>query len=234
MAKVLRNQADRPGGLGENRTEIGNITTTTNPDAAKPLRVALVGEDESLLLALRKVVEAEANWTLDGYVNLNAKEVLAVVQATRPDLLLIGNCVPGRTDLQIIGHLRALLPALPIVILGAHSDARGVLDTLSIGGYRPAFRPLEPREFPLAPCHPPLTVRECQILSLMDEGLIYKEIRARLGLSAGLMNKLLHGLFKRLGAHNRAEAVNHWHRLAGSCSISWTEDRLAGGIYLHT
>jgi DNA-binding NarL/FixJ family response regulator len=58
-----------------------------------------------------------------------------------------------------------------------------------------------------------LAAREERILGCLEEGLLYKEISGRLGLSYSLLRKLQHRIFIRLNAANRTEAVKRWHRL---------------------
>lgn len=65
----------------------------------------------------------------------------------------------------------------------------------------------------LYPCGT-LTGREEEILALLKTGQTYKEIRYGLSLSPSLVNKLARRIFKKLGAHNRAEAVNHWEEFS--------------------
>ena len=52
-----------------------------------------------------------------------------------------------------------------------------------------------------------LTAREAQILALLAEGLVNKEIAARLGISRHTVKTHLAALFHKLGVTTRAEAV---------------------------
>lgn len=62
-----------------------------------------------------------------------------------------------------------------------------------------------------APHGPPnpqaLTAREAQILALLADGLVNKEIAARLGISRHTVKSHLDALFHKLGVATRAEAV---------------------------
>ncbi|MEP6687811.1 MAG: response regulator transcription factor [Gemmatimonadales bacterium] len=53
----------------------------------------------------------------------------------------------------------------------------------------------------------PLTAREAQILALLAEGLVNKQIAARLGISRHTVKTHLAALFHKLGVSTRAEAV---------------------------
>jgi two-component system, NarL family, nitrate/nitrite response regulator NarL len=52
-----------------------------------------------------------------------------------------------------------------------------------------------------------LTAREAQILALLAEGMVNKEIAARLGISRHTVKTHLAALFHKLGVTTRAEAV---------------------------
>lgn len=53
----------------------------------------------------------------------------------------------------------------------------------------------------------PLTAREAQVLALLAEGLVNKQIAARLGISRHTVKTHLAALFHKLGVSTRAEAV---------------------------
>ena len=64
-------------------------------------------------------------------------------------------------------------------------------------------------------CLSALSEREEQVVLLLESGMAFKQIEDRLHLGHSLVNKLGRRIFKKLDAHNRAEAVSHWRRLAG-------------------
>jgi DNA-binding NarL/FixJ family response regulator len=59
-----------------------------------------------------------------------------------------------------------------------------------------------------------LNERESQVLQLLGQGLLYKEIANRLQISEAVLKKLQHHAFQKLDAHNRTEASNKWRHLA--------------------
>jgi DNA-binding NarL/FixJ family response regulator len=58
-----------------------------------------------------------------------------------------------------------------------------------------------------APSVEALSAREAQILALLAEGLVNKQIAARLGISRHTVKSHLAALFHKLGVSTRAEAV---------------------------
>ena len=55
-----------------------------------------------------------------------------------------------------------------------------------------------------------LSSREKDVLSGLAEGLLYKEISQKLGMSYSAVHKHQHNIFKKLRVTNRSEAIRIW------------------------
>ncbi len=55
-----------------------------------------------------------------------------------------------------------------------------------------------------------LSDREQQVLALLAEGLLYKEISDRLGITVGTIKQHIHRMYEKLHVQNRTEAVNRY------------------------
>jgi len=55
-----------------------------------------------------------------------------------------------------------------------------------------------------------LSEREQQVLALLAEGLLYKEIGDRLGITVGTIKQHIHRMYEKLHVQNRTEAVNRY------------------------
>lgn len=55
-----------------------------------------------------------------------------------------------------------------------------------------------------------ITDREREILELLAEGLLYKEISLRIGLTEGAIKQHIHRMYEKLHVQNRTEAVNRF------------------------
>lgn len=55
-----------------------------------------------------------------------------------------------------------------------------------------------------------LSLREKQVLELLAEGLLYKEISDRLGISVGTIKQHIHRIYGKMHVQNRTEAVNRF------------------------
>lgn len=58
----------------------------------------------------------------------------------------------------------------------------------------------------------PLTDRELELLHLLKEGLLYKEIASNLSITVGTVKQHIHKIYKKLHVSNRTEAVNKLRR----------------------
>lgn len=58
----------------------------------------------------------------------------------------------------------------------------------------------------------PLTPRQTQVISLIADGLIKKEIADRLGVANRTVECHIENIFKRLSVHTQAHAVSVWLR----------------------
>jgi two-component system, NarL family, response regulator LiaR len=57
-----------------------------------------------------------------------------------------------------------------------------------------------------------LTPREKEVLVLLAEGLLYKEIASAMGISVGNLKQKVHRIYKKLDANNRTEALNKYKK----------------------
>jgi DNA-binding NarL/FixJ family response regulator len=127
--------------------------------------------------------------------------------ANSPALVILGDALPRGWALRAVrAGARAVLPrtaSADAIVAAVEAAAAGlvvlpsdaVLDAPQATAARGAVAPA------------PLTAREAQILALLAEGLVNKEIAARLGISRHTVKTHLAALFHKLGVTTRAEAV---------------------------
>ena len=53
-----------------------------------------------------------------------------------------------------------------------------------------------------------LTDRETELLTLMSEGLLYKEIATQMGITTGTVKQHIHKIYGKLEVNNKTEALN--------------------------
>jgi two-component system, NarL family, response regulator LiaR len=55
-----------------------------------------------------------------------------------------------------------------------------------------------------------LTPREKEVITLLDQGLFYKEIAEKMSITVGNVKQKAHAIYQKLGASNRTEALNKY------------------------
>jgi two-component system nitrate/nitrite response regulator NarL len=127
--------------------------------------------------------------------------------ASAPVLVLLGDALPrgwpvravragARAVLQRTASADAIVAAVEAAAAGLVVLPGDVLTEVPQGTAAGATAPPEQ-----------LTAREAQILALLAEGLVNKQIAARLGISRHTVKTHLAALFHKLGVSTRAEAV---------------------------
>jgi DNA-binding NarL/FixJ family response regulator len=200
-----------------------------------PIRVAVADDHPVVRDGLVAMLETQADFTIVGQV-ATGSEALALVRASRPDVLLLDLEMPG---LDGVGVLRGLhgagVPTRVIIFTVFDTDERiiaaveaGAAGYLLKGAPREevfaAVRAVAAGRSLLAPVAasavlrrvrgevagaggPSLTPREQGVLEQLARGLGNKQIAAALGISERTVKFHISSLFTKLGAANRTDAV---------------------------
>ena len=219
--------------------------------AGHGLRIALVTDDEATRLAARKVVVAQRDgWSLDTYLpcchasgasRLTQKsprsgEETDHASAIPPDIILIGLTSPELPQYACVRKLKALSPAVPVVIISGRCDGESIVQGCMAGADGWLVNPVAPanlaraissvaqgvpllcEETAKALVHflrrkgtslyaHDLTAREQEIVGCLSAMLSDKEISDRLAINKHTLHVHLVHLYKKLGVHSRRQAV---------------------------
>jgi two-component system NarL family response regulator len=156
-------------------------------------------------------------------------EALAVVEKERPDVLLLDLRMPNLDGVAVTARLQPQFPALAIVILSTYDTDDDILRALRAGAKAYLLKDTPPDE--LANCvrtvhsgrnyvsakvgaklaaqatQTSLTFRELDVIKLIAQGCLNKEIADRLFITEGTVKSHTSALFVKLGVTNRTEAV---------------------------
>lgn len=168
----------------------------------------------------------------------DGEEALAKVLKGNFDIAVLDISMPGRSGLEILKELKAIRPALPILILSMYpeelyavrafkSGASGYLSKesaptelitairkVSSGGKYVSPSLAESLALNLSddnskPLHDKLSSREYQILCMIASGKTGKEIAAELNLSAKTVSTYRARVLEKMGLHSNAELTHY-------------------------
>jgi DNA-binding NarL/FixJ family response regulator len=166
-----------------------------------------------------------------------AEEALRKIPAQPPDVVLMDINLPGKSGVECVGELKAILPALQIIMLTIEEDARRVFASLEAGASGYLVKNLPPAKIleaieevhrggsPMSSqvarlvvqtfqtrsrskgLEEDLTPREEEILNLLTRGYRSKEIADALGIATQTVNVHLRNIYEKLHVRSRTEAV---------------------------
>lgn len=195
------------------------------PVTARP-RLVIADDHRLILDAFGYLIASVA--TVVGTATDGA-ELLTVVEATQPDLVVTDLSMPEMNGIEATRHLRAMAHPPRVIVLTIHADPGIARSAFEAGASGFVVKSADARELRLAIetvargeryCSPsisvdalddartdPLTDREREILTLVAAGLTAKEICERLGIAERTVNFHKKNLKARLGVGTTAEAV---------------------------
>jgi DNA-binding NarL/FixJ family response regulator len=209
--------------------------TRSDRDAPALTRLMLVDDHEVLRQGLRFMLRNETDLTVVAEAG-DGEAAVALLEQARPDVVLLDLKMPGVDGLETLRRIRRRWPDLPVIVLSMYDDPEYVEEALRCGasgyllknvsqeeliravravragaGYLQAevTRPVLERfvRTGSAPVAPHLSPRERELLPLLAEGLLNKQIARHLGVSEATVKGYLRQLFEKLGASDRAHAV---------------------------
>ncbi|MEU7689403.1 response regulator transcription factor [Microbispora hainanensis] len=191
------------------------------------IRVVLA-EDQSMVRgALASLLGLEPDIEVVGEA-ADGEEVIAVAEATRPDIALLDIEMPGRDGISAAEQLRRRVPGCRVVILTTFGRPGYLRRAMEAGAVAflvkdsPASelaaairrvlrgeRVIDPglAAAALSAGPNPLSPRERDVLSAAADGSTINDIALRLHLSEGTVRNYLSAAIQKTGARNRIEAV---------------------------
>ncbi len=200
------------------------------------MKVALVEDNDAYRQTLARLLGRAPDCQCIGQC-ATAEAALAELPALRPEVVLMDINLPGMNGVECVRRLKEQLPQTQIVMLTAHEDTDNIFNALAAGatGYllkrttaaellaalRDVMAGGSPmtahiarkvvQSFQRKPVAPEpaanLSPREQEVLDLLAQGLIYKEIADRLGVSYETVHTYIRRIYEKLQVRTRTEAV---------------------------
>jgi two-component system response regulator DesR len=195
--------------------------------AGDVIRVLLAEDQLMFRTAVRRLLELEGDIQVVAEV-ARGDELVAAAAATRPDVAVVDIEMPVQDGISAAAQLRHILPSCRTLILTMYGRPGFVQRAMESGvsGFMLKDAPVEmlaaairrcangeyvvdptlaARALRAGPC--PLSTRESEILAACAGGLSSAEIAMRVWLSEGTIRNRMSEILGKLGARNRAEAV---------------------------
>ncbi len=199
------------------------------------IRVSLFDDSASIRESLGELLSYTKGITLAG-VHANAHRAVEAVVEERPQIVLMDIDMPGVSGIEAVALIRAAAPDTLVIMLTVFEDAERVYASLEAGamGYLlkstppaaliAAIREVHEGGAPMTPSiarkvlqhlHAPapstalhgLNPREQEVLQCLVDGLSYKMVADRLGISINTVRSHIKHIYEKLHVRSNTEAV---------------------------
>jgi DNA-binding NarL/FixJ family response regulator len=206
------------------------------PESTAPISVAIVEDDDGIRESLAAFLGRARGLRLCG-AYADAESALRGFASGVPAVIIMDINLPGQSGIEATRALKRAYPAARIVMLTVYEDGKALFDSLKAGacgyllkrtppekileGIRDAHAggvPLNPQMAAKVAQHfqqlnghdaevASLTQRERQVLELLAEGFLYKEVATRMNVQTETVHQYTKYIYEKLHVHSRTEAV---------------------------
>lgn len=196
----------------------------------EPFTILVVDNEPDVLRFMRQLLEGS------GYAVLTApggEQALLTLERRPepPDLAILDLIMPGMDGFGLAEQITARWPGVPIIFVSGSREPQAQVQAIRrfaedyvtkpfdsetlLARIERVLRRASPPEEPKAAgaARISLTVRQLQVLDLLAKGQTDQQIATRLHIAAPTVQFHTAGIYRKLKAHNRAEAVARAHRL---------------------
>ncbi|MCW5554085.1 MAG: response regulator transcription factor [Verrucomicrobiae bacterium] len=200
------------------------------------ITVSIVEDQDPLRTTLARVLARAEGFECVSHYG-NAEDALKDLPNVRPNVVLMDINLPGINGVECVRQLKQLLPQTQVMMLTVYEDTENIFNALAAGasGYMlkrtpraellEAIREVQRGGSPMtthiarkvvqsfqkaAPSNEAtenLSPREQEVLDLLSQGLIYKEISDKLGISYETVHTYIRRIYEKLQVRTRTEAV---------------------------
>ncbi len=219
------------------------------------LKVCIADDHVLILNAVRAALTTAEDIEVVGAAH-SGKEVLRLVEAHVPDVVLLDHRMPDVDGLSCLRTIKQRWPEVKVVMLSASEDPKQISEALGAGASAYIGKRINPDDLASAvrqvvagvvyqrsadaggeeaasagPAAPgdELTKRERTLLEAVAQGLSTKAISRELWISEKTVKFHLTNIYRKLGVHNRTAAMRYAfkHGLVSSPSVDGDADALS-------
>lgn len=204
-----------------------------------PRTVAIVEDNAGICEELQRIVSRGKDLSCV-CVCRNADAALKRIPSFKPDVIIMDIQLPDGSGIDCTSRLKTLLPDTQILMFTVHDDTDQIVQALEAGASGYLLKDTPHQEIiasinevcahgaPLsrdvarkviesfhrprarAPQPEPLSPREEEILRLLSDGLLYKEIAARLSITLDTVGTHVKRIYRKLHVQSRSQAVKKY------------------------
>lgn len=204
------------------------------------IRVAIVEDDKNYNQALKNIIDFQEDMECVAQF-FNGKNALQKLEAVEPDVVLMDIQLQDLSGIDIVFKLTELMPGTTFVMCTSFENDEKIFSALRAGasGYLVKGDPLDkiiqaileahkggaPMSFAIAKrvlqhfqeskvqvqSLMLLTVTEKEVLELLAQGLLYKEIADKKNVTIDTIKKHIGNIYRKLQVSNKIEAINKFN-----------------------
>jgi DNA-binding NarL/FixJ family response regulator len=203
-----------------------------------PIKVSIVEDLTEIRDGLAALVNADRELLMMETFD-NAEAAVEKLPVMQPDIVIMDINLPGMSGIECIKAVREKCPSTQFMIFTVYETDEKVLQALQAGATGYLLKRAEPKRIiesikELNQGGSPmssniarklvnifvnekvktnkeiLSTRENEVLQLLSDGLLYKEIADRLHIGHGTVRQHIHNIYEKLHVQNRTEAVNRY------------------------
>lgn len=201
------------------------------------ISIGIVEDLDEVRDGLKQFIALNAEFNVTGAYR-TAEEALIEIPALRPDIVIMDINLPGMNGIECIRQIKDKTPGTQFMMFTVYENDEKVFEALKAGasGYLlkntglvqliTALKELHEGGSPMSsniarklvsvfheqekarPQISSLSPRENEVLQLLADGLLYKEIAEQLCISIATVRQHIHKIYDKLHVQNRTEALN--------------------------
>jgi DNA-binding NarL/FixJ family response regulator len=201
-----------------------------------PITVSIVEDNEQLRGTLARVLNRAEGFRCVSHYG-DAESALQKLPSDRPEVVLMDINLPGMNGVECVRQLKHVNPGLQVIMLTVYEDTENIFNALAAGasGYllkrtksaellqaiKEVHRGGSPmtthiarkvtqsfqKSGPSPQATENLSQREQEVLDCLSQGLMYKEISDKIGVSYETVHTYIRRIYEKLQVRTRTEAV---------------------------